>query len=731
MMDERPFDDTRNGDERQGAETLRGTLRSIVFHNADTGFTVGRFDVENELFPIVATGEMLGPAVGDSFEFTGGWVQHPRYGKQFKWTSYQVAYPVTSEGIERYISSGVLPGIGPALAHAIVRRFGTDTLHVLDAEPGRLAEIGGIGPKKLAGIRRAWEEQRGVAAVMVFLKSHGAAGGHAVAIFRAYGAEAVSVLRADPYRMIEEVDGIGFVTADRIARGLGIDANHPKRLRAGLVYTLGEAARSNGHTFLPSEQLIHAATALLEGDTEAVRGALGETLREGLLAHEDDAVYLPELLAAEHAVVADVQRLTAKGPRAVDHLAVEGVLRDLEKRRSWEFAPVQSEAVHKALAGPMTVVTGGPGTGKTSSIAGIIAAARALELRPALCAPTGRAAKRLSELAGFEAKTIHRLLEVDPATRGFQRNADNRLEVDVLIVDEMSMVDIQLMAALLDAVPDPARVVLVGDVDQLPSVGPGNVLRDIIDAGCAETTALHLNYRQGVDSRIVSNAHRVREGFMPVFERDTFFVDAETPEETATLVRDIVAHRIPREMGFEPVSHIQVLTPMHGTAAGVAALNAALRTELNPHGRVVYRKGEQTWHIGDKVMQVRNDYEKDVFNGDIGIISSVDPEESRAIVSFDDGRVVAYSFEELADLVHAYAITIHKSQGSEYDVVVLPLVLQHRIMLQRNLLYTAMTRARSLLVLVGQRQALATAVRNERIARRFSGLRDTLRRALA
>ncbi|MDH7516644.1 MAG: AAA family ATPase, partial [Bacteroidota bacterium] len=515
----------------QDAATLKGVLRAVLFSRPDTLFLVGKFEVEGELFPIVATGEMASPVVGEEYILTGEWVEHPRYGKQFRWSRYEIAYPSTEEGIERYLASGMVRGIGAATARRIVERFGRETIDVLNRDIDRLLEVEGVGPKKLATIRASWAEQQGAAALMVFLKSHGIGTANALAIHRVYGSAAIDRVRENPYRLVDDVDGIGFPTADKIARSLGIGAEDEKRLQAGVVYTVAEAARTHGHTHLPEDLCVHAAAALLEADEQVIRAALRSAVEEGKLSRVGDRVSLPELHAAERTVVESLRRLTSKGPLETDHFRIEDILRKLERSMGIAFTPVQVEAVHKSLAGPVTILTGGPGTGKTTAVAGMVAVASELGLETALCAPTGRAAKRLSEITGVQARTIHRLLEYDPVTAQFQRDGGRPLEIDLLIADETSMVDLPLMAALLRAVPEGARVTLLGDADQLPSVGPGNVLRDMIDAGCVETVVLRLIHRQSEQSRIVTNAHRVREGFLPVFGGDTFFLDADTPDK--------------------------------------------------------------------------------------------------------------------------------------------------------------------------------------------------------
>lgn len=722
--DERPGFDRGGGGER-GEESFEAVLRAVIFQGNDSTYVVGRFEVTDDLFPIVANGDMVAPSVGDTYRLTGAWVQHPKYGRQFRWSAYELVYPQTTEGIERYLSSGLIRGLGKTFARRIVDRFGTDTINILNSDIERLLEVEGIGPKKLDVIRSAWDEQRGVQTVMLFLREHKVGTAHAARIFARYGHAAVDLIRMNPYRLVDDIEGIGFLTADAIARSLGVSASDAVRLAAGVLHALNEAARSEGHVYVPFDELTAGAAQLLEADHDDVVHAVNRAAEKGVLVIDHDCVYAPALYAAECAVTTAIERLYARGPHDVDHAAVNIHIAAAENHFALRFAPSQAEAIHDCIAGPVVILTGGPGTGKTTTVGGIIDVAERLGLRVVLCAPTGRAARRMAWLSGREARTIHRLLEFDPMSSTFQRDEAYPVEADLVIVDETSMVDIQLMAALLAALPDDARLVLVGDADQLPSVGPGNVLADLIACGRIDVVRLTVIFRQEEASRLVTNAHRMRSGFMPVFERDTFLLECDHAETIAQRIREVVAERLPREMGFDPVKDIQVMAPMHATPAGVRQLNAMLQQALNPAGRIVLRRGDRIWRLGDKVMQTRNNYDKDVFNGDIGFITALDDDEALVDIRFDD-RQVSFTFDEMDDLVHAYAITIHKSQGSEYTVVVLPLTMQHRIMLQRNLVYTAMTRARRLLVFVGQRKALEYAVANDRRSTRYSALRERL-----
>ncbi|PLX28204.1 MAG: ATP-dependent RecD-like DNA helicase [Ignavibacteria bacterium] len=726
--------DRRKGSNSQ-PETLEGTLERISWSAPDSGFVVARFRVEGELFPVVAVGEMFSPSPGDRYVLHGNWQEHAKYGKQFQFQSYDVQYPATREGIARYLASGLIRGIGKSTARKIVDHFGTETLTIMNEDIERLREVAGIGDRTLDKVRESWEKQRGVQNVMVFLKSHDISTTWAVRIFREYGADSVRVMQEDPYRLVVDIEGIGFVIADGIARSLGVEAQDERRILAGVGYVLREAARRDGHIAVPEEQFVRHAASVLEIDEHLLMEALRRAKDEGLVIGEDDMLFPPELYHAEVALTRSISAAFAEEWNMVDHRVLNDVLESVEENGDLRFNAMQVEAVHKAIAGPLCILTGGPGTGKTTTLRGVLEIARRLKWKTAICAPTGRAAKRIQEVTGFEAFTIHRLLEFDPVTMTFQRHDERPVEADLLVVDEMSMVDLPLMAALLRARRPGCRVVLVGDENQLPSVGPGAVLRDLIGCGEIETVVLTLVFRQSVRSSIISNAHRVREGYTPVFDSriseggETFFRELGSGENVADVLRELVTEQVPGQLHCDPVRDIQVLSPMHGSAAGVTHLNHVLQRELNGSSRVVYQHGEKIFRANDKVMQVRNNYEKDVYNGDIGYVTGYDQEENQLQVDFE-GRTVRYAPEDVDDLVLAYAITIHKSQGSEYPVVVVPMVMQHRIMLRRTLLYTAMTRAERMLVLLGQRGAVATAVQSPFEKPRYGRLKERLREAL-
>ncbi len=739
-------------------ETLTGVVERITFHNEENGYTVARVTPEGKDYTVTVVGPMIGVNVGETIRCEGMWTVHPQYGRQFKAVRVETVYPATLAGIEKYLGSGLIRGIGPVTARRIVRKFGMDTLRVIEEEPDRLLEVLGVGPKRVAMIKAAWEEQREIKDVMVFLQSHGVSTGLAVKIYKQYGKEAIHVLQTDPYRLAREVYGIGFLTADKIARGLGIPEDAPERIAAAIAYLLSQEADKSGHVYLPRSELLQRAQEILGVPPERILEAI-ETLQEqgqielepideimseqGVPVRavaEEQAVYLVPFHRAEIGVAHRLQRLLD-----VPDANLFGSRLYMFHQFDWEsaFAAVQQEtgvrlnadqrrAVRTALTSPVSVLTGGPGTGKTTTVQTIIRFLEAAGARYLLASPTGRAAKRLSEATGRPAQTVHRLLEVSPGEGlKFRRNETNPLDTDMVIVDEASMLDVLLMNHLLKAIPPGAHLLLVGDVDQLPSVGAGNVLRDIIQSGVVPVVTLQEIFRQPEGSYIIVNAHRINRGQMPIIDnknaRDFFLFKVDDPEVAAQLIVDLVQERIPRRFGLSP-QDIQVLSPMHRGPVGVGNLNLMLQEALNPpHPKKPERRtGGRVFRLGDRVMQIRNNYDKDVYNGDWGRIVKVDLELQQIWVDFE-GRRVPYSFLELDELVHAYAISVHKSQGSEYPAVVVPVMTTHYIMLHRNLLYTAITRAKQLVVLVGEPRAIAIAVRNARPLARHSGLARRLR----
>ncbi len=722
---------------------LEGTLERVVFTNPENAWSVVRLAVPGTAEPVTAVGNLAAVEPGESLRLSGAWENDARYGRQFRVTSYQPVTPSTLVGIERYLGSGLVRGIGKKLARRLVARFGLETLEVIAERPEEVAAVRGIGRKRSLEIQRAFRDKREVQEMMVFLQGHGIGTGLAVKIHRRYGEEAMRVVRETPFRLAAEVFGIGFLSADRIAAAFGLPKDAPARLEAALLHLLYEAA-DRGHLYLPRPELVEAAVGLLgvpAGPVEAAAAALaarGDVVAEppdGAKTFAPWAIYLPALHAAETGIAARLAAIARRQPPPVP-LDVERALDWVERSERVALAAEQRAAIRLGLTAKLLVVTGGPGTGKTTLVRGIVSVLERKGLTVLLAAPTGRAAKRLAEATGREASTLHRLLEWNPHLHAFERGPDNPLECDLLIVDEASMLDAPLAAQVLSATPDAARVVFVGDVDQLPSVGPGRVLADLIGSGAVEVARLETIFRQAERSLIVANAHRVQRGELPHLvplageAADFFFVERERPEEVLETLRELVGRRIPQRFGFDPVEGIQVLTPMNRGPLGTVQLNAALRELLNPGPAGDPRAGAGPLRPGDKVMQVKNNYDLEVFNGDLGRVVAVGEEERRVEVSFDGRRVV---YEEAAadELVLAYACTIHKSQGSEYPCVAVPLHTQHYVMLQRNLLYTALTRARRLAVLVGEKRALRVAVRNARTRERHTRLASRLAGALA
>ncbi|MFV2071508.1 MAG: ATP-dependent RecD-like DNA helicase, partial [Thermoanaerobaculales bacterium] len=680
-----------------------------------------------------ATGPLLGVREGDELRLTGHWIDHAKFGEQFETASYVQVAPSTLEGLRRFLGSGRIRGLGPKMAARVVDAFGLETLEILDTDPGRLRQVRGIGPTTIERIRSSWEQHRGIQQIMIFLTGHGIPPGVAVKAYRRYGASAVDVVRSNPYRLAEEVFGVGFLTADRIARKLGIPEDAPERLEAGVLFALQQAA-VQGHVFLPKDELLTTAADLLETRAEPLAPAVqGLEAREQIVIRsrktEPEAVYIPRLERAEATVANDLLALL-QTPADVVAIKVDQAVDWYQQRAGIRLARRQREALASALTEKAVVITGGPGTGKTTLIRGIVQILGKKKAKVLLAAPTGRAAKRLSETTGLGAKTIHRLLEFNPKLRVFSRNRHNPLEAACLVLDEISMLDVELAAALLEAVPPGCRLVLVGDADQLPSVGPGNVLRDLIASRTLPVIRLDQIFRQAERSRIVHNAHRVNSGRMPELdanseESDFFFISRDDAGAAADLAVELAARRIPERFKLDPVRDIQVLSPMHRGELGVTRLNERLQTLLTPPGAELV-VGWRHFRVGDKVMQVRNNYELDIFNGDLGQVAAFEQEERELTVIFDD-RPVVIPAENLEDLVPAYACTIHKSQGSEYPAVIIVLHHQHHVMLQRNLLYTAITRGRRLVVIVGSRRALGRAVNNATVRKRHTMLAERLR----
>jgi len=716
-----------------GREVLAGSVERVTYQNAENGFCVLRIRARGHRDLVTLVGHVAAISAGEWITATGDWVNDRTHGQQFKARFLKTSTPTSNEGIEKYLASGMIRGIGPIYAKKLLRAFGNTVFDVIEAEPDRLQEVDGIGPVRAGRITAAWAEQKVVREIMVFLHSHGVGTARAVRIYKAYGADAVQVMSENPYRLARDIRGIGFKTADAIAMKLGVDKTAMIRVRAGVSYALTEAM-DDGHCGLPTEDLVPFAEKLLEISQDLIRSALDLELAEGTVIAdclgEIACIFLASLYRAERAIAERLLTLT-KGKLPWGLIEPDKAIPWIERRITLTLAESQRKAVALALASKVLVMTGGPGVGKTTIVNAILRVLSAKNVRLLLCAPTGRAAKRMNEATGLEAKTIHRLLEIDPKNGGFRRNAENPLDCDLLVIDETSMVDVLLMNALLKAVPDEAALLVVGDVDQLPSVGPGQVLADIITSGAVPVVRLTEVFRQAAKSQIIVSAHRINEGSIPDLrkpdgESDFYFVEANDPETALLRIVELVKTRIPKRFGLDPIRDVQVLCPMNRGGVGARSLNVELQTALNPAGERKVERFGWTFAPGDKVMQIENDYDKEVYNGDIGYVRDVEPDGE--LTATFDGRLVAYGFGELDTLVPAYAATIHKSQGSEYPAVVIPVMTQHYAMLQRNLLYTGVTRGKKLVVLVGQKKAVAIAVRNVSGRRRCSKLREWLQR---
>ncbi len=708
---------------------LRCVVERITYQNADNGYTVLKCAVKNAQDLVTVVGIMPDTHVGSVLALEGVWKVDAKYGRQFSVEKFEETLPATVYGIEKYLGSGLIKGVGPKFARRIVEKFGKDTLDVIEENPDALIEVEGIGRVRVERIRKSWEEQKEIKNIMLFLQGHEVSTSHATKIFKTYGSDSISVVQENPYRLADDIWGIGFKTADTIAEKMGIEKDRFIRLRSGILYTLNKLSE-NGHCYAVREQLIKAAVQLLEVEEAELEITLDEMLRTEEVIREEEAIYLPPFFFSETGCAKRLLKLLAAERRVqmdVDTV-METVMGRTGQGQHITYDEVQLEAIRAAVSSKIMVLTGGPGTGKTTTTMGIIAAYRAAGCRIILAAPTGRAAKRMSEATGMEAKTIHRLLEYKPP-EGYQRKEENPLEGDVLILDECSMIDIMLMYNLLKAMPEQMTLIMVGDTDQLPSVGAGNVLKDIISSGRIPVVRLSRIFRQARGSRIIMNAHRINKGEQIDMrggrDSDFFFAAKETNEEVVELLVKYCTENLPRYYHVDALQDIQVLTPMQRGVCGAANLNQVLQEAMNP-GSIFLRRGGTQYRLHDKVMQIRNDYDKEVFNGDIGVINHVDMEERELTVNFD-GREVVYDVSELEELTLAYATTIHKSQGSEYPIVVMPFTMSHYVMLQRNLLYTGVTRAKKILVLIGEKKAVWYAVKNETTADRNTKLAERLR----
>lgn len=720
--------------------TVQGQIERITFYNEETDFTIARLNASGYRDLITLVGTMMAPTPGQVVRVTGRWNNHPKFGEQFKVVRYTTLIPATVATIEKYLGSGLIKGIGPVMAKRMVAEFGKKTLDVIEEEIEKLIEVEGIGKKRMAMISKAWSDQKEIREVMLFLQGHGVSSGYAAKIFKHYGNQSIDVVKDNPYRLAMDIFGIGFVTADKIAENLGFAKDSDLRAEAGIIYVLNQLS-DEGHVYYPYESLMDKAGETLEVAREILVKALEslsaqrkiviERLKgpENTSTDEDHAVYLTQFHICETGIAARLRSLMT-APTMRREIDAEKAVEWVQQQLSISLARNQTEAVKYAAASKVMVITGGPGTGKTTIINAVLKIFGRLGIDILLAAPTGRAAKRMNEATGREAKTIHRLLEFSPQKGGFQKNEEHPLKCDLLIIDEASMIDTVLMYHLIKAIPPHSTLILVGDVNQLPSVGPGSVLKDIISSGSVPVVHLDEIFRQAQDSSIIVNAHLINRGIIPPLDTagkdqtDFYFIQKDEPEEALHMIMELVGGRIQKAFGFDPVEDVQVLTPMNRGTVGTHNLNTEIQKALNRREDGITR-GAGTLRIDDKVMQIRNNYDKEVYNGDIGRIVRIDTENQDVRIAFD-GRIVVYEYSQLDEVVLAYAVSVHKSQGSEYPCVVIPLLTQHYVLLQRNLIYTAITRGRKLVIVVGSKRAMAIAVKNDRTQERFSRLRERL-----
>ena len=720
---------------------LQGQIERITYTNDENGYTIAKVKVQGHRGLVTVVGNLMAPIPGEIIKMDGEWVNHPKYGEQFKVDRYKSLVPASVYGIQKYLGSGLIKGIGPVMAKRIVERFGKETLDVIEKEIEKLAEVDGIGEKRIGMIQQAWEDQKEIREVMIFLQTHEVGSGYAAKIFKQYGNRSIMVVKENPYRLATDIFGIGFLTADRIAEKLGFSRDSELRAEAGILYVLNQLA-DEGHVYYPYEPLVQKCKEILGVDQEVIVKAMSVIAESRMIVIDDlkqdvddfrennKAVYLAKFYLSETSIVTRMKTLI-RTPKSIRDIDFDKAIKWVQQHLPITLAEKQRDAIQCAVENKVMIITGGPGTGKTTIINAILKIFSRINIKIMLAAPTGRAAKRMSEATGHAAKTIHRLLEYSIQKGGFQKNELSPLNCDLMIIDEASMIDTILMHHLLKAISPGTTFILVGDVNQLPSVGAGNVLKDIIASGEMQIVELNEIFRQARESLIIVNAHRINNGLLPSFKSfeqkldDFYFIEQEDPESVLRILLELVKERIPRRFGFDPVNDIQVLSPMHKGIVGAGNLNRELQNVLNPGEDGVIRGG-QNFRVHDKVMQIKNNYDKEVFNGDIGRITRIDTENQELAISFD-GRDIPYDYSDLDEIVLAYAVSIHKSQGSEYPAVIMPILTQHFVLLQRNLVYTAVTRGRKLVVMVGTMKALAIGVKNDKTQKRYTYLKHRLR----
>ena len=691
---------------------IQDVIERFTFYNEETGYAVAKLSKG-----ATVVGNLPGVNVGETVKFIGEWITHPKYGRQFKVYSFETIYPITVSGIQKYLGSGLIKGIGPVMSERIVNKFKENTLYIIENEVSRVSEVDGIGYKRVEMIKNGWEEQKAIKDVMLFLQSHNISTTYAIKIYKTYKDDSITIVQENPYQLTYDIWGIGFKTADKIAESMGIKHNDYRRVRAGIVYVLNEGT-NDGHAYLPIENLLKDCRRLLQIELESTHPVFKDLISEELIIRKKEKIYLPSLYYAERGIENRIN-LHISITKKIDR----DQFKNLRLKERY-YSDEQLDAIRKSLTEKMLIITGGPGTGKTTTLKGIINCYKQLRCNIMLAAPTGRAAKRMSEVIGMEAKTIHRMLEFKPKNMKFRYNENNQLKTHLLVIDEVSMMDTILMNNLLKAVASNTTVIFVGDVDQLPSVGPGNVLKDLINSGKISVIALTIIFRQAEQSRIVVNAHKINKGEFPNIKNqsdsDFFFIEKDNVNEIQQLILDLTRTRLPKKYKFNTMKDIQILTPMYRGETGALQLNDLLQAELNKN-TIQLTRGGRKFIVGDKVMQLRNNYFKEVFNGDLGFIHSIDYEEQILRIDFD-GRLVKFDFLDLSEITLAYAISVHKSQGSEYPCVIMPLSTQHYMMLQRNLLYTALTRAKNLMIVIGTKKAIAITIKNDKVHKRFTSV---------